>query len=145
MEKRWQPGETVVVRWAPYERMTKTYAASSSDPLNVGGWPHVVLEDSDVRTVLYLPEGTELWRWNIDEQAFRPPRLAIGDSLMLLFEGKPYFVSVYYGTESAPAPWVRYYFPDGKGDSTAGRSTWHRPSGARVPDSTSSMRCSTSS
>src|SRR5262245_12700118 len=89
MGDHWQPGDTVVVRWALYKRMTRTYAALNGDPTNIGAWPHIVLEDSAVRTALYLPEGTQLWRWNIEEGRLREPRLSHGDSILLLYPGRP--------------------------------------------------------
>jgi hypothetical protein len=77
---------------------------------NLPGWPYIVLEDTDSRAALYMPEGTRLWRWDIADQRFREPRTTQGDSVRLFFPGKPYSVDCFYETGSGPAPWVRYLF-----------------------------------
>ena len=46
-ERRWQPGETVVVR----------YQARDHDVIG-GGFPMTCVEDAEERLVLYLPHGT---------------------------------------------------------------------------------------
>jgi hypothetical protein len=100
------------VRYPLEERMVRAYqAVMGADPTNVAGWPHIVLEDSDNRVALYLPEGTKLWRWNVREGRFREPRITQGDSIRLFFPGKPYEVSLFYDTGSGPAPWVEFFFP----------------------------------
>lgn len=111
MTHRWRPGETVILRYALYERMTRTYAALRDDPVNVAGWPYIVLDDTDAETALYLPEGTQLWRWDVDTQHMRPPITTAGDSVRLLYPGACYDVTAYYDTGSGPAPWVQRYFP----------------------------------
>ena len=86
---RWQPGDTVVVRYPPAERMARAYRELSRDPVvNIAGWPYIVLRDTDDVVALYLPEGTKLWRWDIEEQRLREPRVTQGDSVRLLFPGQ---------------------------------------------------------
>jgi hypothetical protein len=110
--KRWRRGDTIVLRNAAEQRMVRCYQVITGDPVvHVVGWPHVVLEDSDDLVAVYMPEGTKLWRWNIEEQAFREPRVSQGDSVRLFFPGKPYEVSLFYETGSGPASPVRYFFP----------------------------------
>ena len=93
--------------------MVRCYQVIKGDPIvNVTGWPHVVLEDSDELVAVYMPEGTRLWRWNILEQRFREPRISQGDSVRLFFPGKAYEVSLFYETGSGPAPRVQQLFPD---------------------------------
>jgi len=112
MTKRWQRGDTIVLRYPAERRMVRAYQVTTGDAVvNVAGWPHVVLEDSDDLMAVYMPEGTKLWRWNVEEQAFREPRISQGDSVRLFFPGKPYEVSLFYETDTGPAPHVRYFFP----------------------------------
>jgi hypothetical protein len=117
MTAYWRPGDTVILRYALYERMTRTYAALRDDPVNIGGWPYVVLHDTDAETALYLPEGTQLWRWDVDTQRLRAPITTVGGSVRLLYPGACYDVTAYYDTGSGPAPWVERYFPDAAGSS----------------------------
>jgi hypothetical protein len=115
-EKRWRRGDTVVLRYPPEDRMVRSYRATTGDSrLNVYGLPHVVIQDTDELVALFIPEGTQTWRWNVAEGRFREPRVTQGHSVRLLFPGKPFEVSVFYETGSGPARWVRHYFPDGKG------------------------------
>jgi hypothetical protein len=110
--RRWSFGDTVVLRYPAEDRMLRAYLRKTGSLIpNVAGWPHVVLEDSDALVALYLPEGTALWRWDIGEGSFREPRITQGDSVRLLFPGKPYEVTLFYDTGTGPAPWVRHYFP----------------------------------
>ena len=96
--------------------MIRSYHILSGDPIaNIPGWPFVVVEDDDEVVVLYLPEGSPVTRWNIEERSFREPRLTQGDSLWLLYPGKRYHVSLMFETGSGPAPHVKYYFPEGSG------------------------------
>jgi hypothetical protein len=111
MEKRWNRGDAVILRYGPYERMTRAYEAFRRDPANIAGWPYVVIGDTDHETVLYMPEGTGLLRWNIAERRFRQPFISQGDHVRLLYPGKHYDVSIYYDTGTGPAPWVQRYFP----------------------------------
>ena len=114
VDKLWQRGDTIILRYALYERMTRVYQAARDDPVNVAGWPHVVVEDAG-RVALYMPEGTPLFRWDVEDKRFRKPRMSQGDSIRLLYPGQCYDVSMFYETGSGPAPWVRYYFPQGCG------------------------------
>jgi hypothetical protein len=96
--------------------MIRTYHVLSGDPVrNIPGWPHVVVEDKHDRVVLFLPHGSPIRRWDIREGRFRPAREAQGDSLRVLFPGKPYEVSLYYETGKGPARHLDYYFPEGTG------------------------------
>ncbi len=92
--------------------MVRCYQVIKGDPVvNVTGWPHVVLEDSDEFVAVYMPEGTKLWRWNILEQRFREQRISQGESVRLFFPGKAYEVSLFYETGSGPAAHVQGLFP----------------------------------
>jgi hypothetical protein len=80
--RRFIRGETVVARYPLEQRMARCYQVIIGDPVvNVVGWPHVVLDDSDNRVALYMPEGTPLWRWNVVEGRFREPRMTQGESI----------------------------------------------------------------
>lgn len=69
--------------------MVRAYQVKTGDHiLNIVGWPHVVLQDSDALVALYMPEGTNLWRWNTEQQRARPPRVSQGDSIRLFYPGK---------------------------------------------------------
>jgi hypothetical protein len=111
-ERTWQRGDTVVLRFPAERRMTRCYQVIHGDPVVcVTGWPGVVLEDSNELIAVYMPEGTKLWRWNIEQQQFREPNISRGDSIRLFFPGKRYEVSLFYETGSEPAPHVEYFFP----------------------------------
>jgi hypothetical protein len=110
-ERRWLRGDVVIVRDPLETRGTRVYETLTGDSTpNLPGRPYVVLEDTLLRVALYQPEGTKAWRWNILEQRFRPTRPTQGDSVRLLYPGKPYTVDLFYDTGSGPAPWVEYYF-----------------------------------
>lgn len=107
--KRWEPGDVVIVRDRLETRGTRAYEALTGDTLpNLPGWPYIVLEDTPEKVVLYLPEGTKLWRWNIVEQRLREPRVTQGDSVRFMFEDRTYAVDLFFETGTGPAPWVKY-------------------------------------
>jgi hypothetical protein len=109
--QHWQRGDYVILRDPLATRATRVYTAISGDETpNLPGWPYVVVEDTDEFVALWLPEGTKLWRWDIAEQRMRQPRATIGDSLRLLYPGKPYHVDLFFESGSGPAPWVQYFF-----------------------------------
>jgi hypothetical protein len=132
MERHWQRGDVVILRDPLETRGTRVYETWARDTVqNVPGWPYVVIEDTDERTVLYLPEGTKIWRWDIREQPFREPRLTRGDSLRLLFPGKPFHADLFFETGSAAAPWVQFYFQRGEAPGHDGMpGLVERPSGS---------------
>jgi hypothetical protein len=110
-EKRWQPGDVVVLRDRLETRSTRAYEELLNDHTpNLWGWPWVVIKDTDDVVALYCPEGTKHRRWNIVEQSFREPLVTQGDSVRLLYPGKHYAVDAFYETGSGPPPHVRYYF-----------------------------------
>jgi hypothetical protein len=114
--ERWQRGATIVARYPAEQRMVRSYQVTTGDPVvNVGGWPHVVLQDTNDLTAVYMPEGTKLWRWNLVEGRFREPRVSQGDSIRLFFPGKSYEVSLFYETGTGPARHVQYFFPGAQG------------------------------
>lgn len=110
--RRWEPGDTVMVRYPPEERMLRAHLAKTGDLVpNVAGWPHVVLEDSHDVVVLYLPAGTRLWRWNIEEGRFREPVVTEGESVRLLFSGQRYEVTAFFDAGAGPGRAASVYFP----------------------------------
>jgi hypothetical protein len=113
MPAHWQRGDVIIVRYPEEDRMSRSYFATATNPTRgVIGWPHLVLSDTDACVAVYMPEGTPLWRWSIDEQRFRAARMSVGASVRLFFPGKRYEVSLFYDTRSGlgRAPWVREYF-----------------------------------
>jgi hypothetical protein len=115
-EKRWQRGDTVMFRYPPEARMVRAYQAERKDPVvHVLGRPHIVLEDTDERVALYMPEGATVWRWNLGANHPRPPRQTQGESVQLLFPGQRYAVDIFYDAGSGPGPTATYYFPGVKG------------------------------
>ncbi|HLF78534.1 MAG TPA: DUF402 domain-containing protein [Dehalococcoidia bacterium] len=115
-EKRWQRGDTVMVRYPMEERMVRCYQVITGDPVvNVVGWPHVVLEDSDERIALYMPEGTHLWRWDVLGERLHQERIVQGELVRLFFPGKRFEVSLFYDTGTGPARHVEYLFPGVRG------------------------------
>jgi hypothetical protein len=109
--RRWHFGDIVVLRDPLETRATRAYTAITGDTTpNIPGWPYMVIEDNQDAVALYLPEGTRLWRWDITEQRFREPRTTRGDSLRLLYPGKPFQVDLFFDSGSGPAPWVSYFF-----------------------------------
>jgi hypothetical protein len=96
--------------------MVRAYRAKTADfVLNVTGWPHVVLEDSHELTALYLPEGTPLWRWNIEEGRLREPRITRGDSVRLLYPGRRFEVTLFFDTGAGQGFPASVYFPKAPG------------------------------
>ncbi len=116
-EKCWQPGDTVIVRYPPEERMALAYRLKTGEVIpNAMGWPHLVLRDTSDLVALYMPEGAQLRRWNVEGVRFRQPlRLSHGASVRLLFPGRRYEVTMFYDTGTGAAPWVESLFPGGKG------------------------------
>jgi hypothetical protein len=109
MQGYWKRGDHVILRDPLETRATRVYTALTGDEApNLPGWPYVVVEDTDERVALWLPEGTKLWRWDIEEQRFREPRVTQGDSLRLLYPGRQYQVALFFESGSGPAPWVQY-------------------------------------
>jgi hypothetical protein len=122
---RWQRGDVVVIRELLETRCTRAYEELTGDHTpNLPGWPHIVLADTEDRVALYCPEGTPVWRWNILEQRLREPYRTEGESVRLLFPGKPFTVTCLFETGTGPPPHVRYYFMGGE----------RMYSGARLPD-----------
>jgi hypothetical protein len=116
VSRKWSRGETVVLRHPPEDRTVRAYRAKSADfVLNVTGWPHVVLEDSVELTALYLPEGTPLWRWNIEEGRLREPRITRGDSVRLLYPGRRFEVTLFFNSGSGQGFPASVYFPKAPG------------------------------
>ena len=114
-EGRWQRGDAVVIRELLETRCTRAYEELTGDHTpNLPGWPYIVLEDSPDRVALYCPEGTPVWRWNILEARLREPYITAGESVRLLFPGKPYTVTLLFDTGTGPPPHVRYYFMGGQ-------------------------------
>jgi hypothetical protein len=97
-EKRWQPGDTVMLR----------------DVGNFSGilwcWPHIVVQDTDDLLALYEPEGSMIHRWRMDEGVFGPPAPVRMDFLRLMFPGKGYAVLLVFDAGTGVAPWYAEHF-----------------------------------
>ena len=97
-EKRWQRGDTVMLR----------------DVGNFSGilWcrPHVVVEDNDDFVALYQPEGSLIHRWRMEEGSFGPPAPVRMDFLRLMFPGKGYAVLLVFDAGTGVPPWYADYF-----------------------------------
>ena len=79
---------------------------SNGKTLTVQGRPYRVVEDSDEIVALFMPEGTVIKRWQIAEGRYMSGAPASrGDSLRLLFPGKPYDVTLFFEAEGEP-PWL---------------------------------------
>ncbi len=114
--QHWRPGDTVILRYPPEDRMARAYLARTGDVVaNAMGWPHLVLRDGEELVALYMPEGALLRRWNVEQGQFRPARVSQGESVRLLFPDKRYEVTMFYNTGTGPAPWVKALFPGPKG------------------------------
>ena len=111
MKEHWAPGDIIVLRDALTTRGTRSYEHIFDDHTpNLPGWPYIVLKDTAEMLVLYLPEGTQMRRWNIEQRRLREPRITHGDSVRLFFPGKSYAVDMFYETGSGPAWFVRNFF-----------------------------------
>ncbi len=111
MKGHWNSGDVIVLRDALTTRGTRSYEHITDDhTANLPGWPYIVLQDTAEVLALYLPEGSHLWRWNIEQQCFREPKVTQGDSVRLFFPGKRYAVDMFYETGSGPAWFVRNIF-----------------------------------
>jgi hypothetical protein len=114
-DKRWQPGDVVVIRELLETRCTRAYEELTGDHSpNLPGWPYIVLEDTDDRVALYCPEGTPVLRWDILDAGLREPYITEGESVRLLFPGRPYTVTLLFDTGTGPPPHVRYYYMGGQ-------------------------------
>ncbi|MPZ47971.1 MAG: DUF402 domain-containing protein [Dehalococcoidia bacterium] len=114
--KRWQRGDTVVLRYPMEQRMMRCYQVIAGDPVvKIPGWPHVVLQDTDELVAVYMPEGAQLLGWGVAEDRLLTSRASQGDSVRLFFPGKQYEVSLFYETGSGPAPHVLGLFPGVEG------------------------------
>jgi hypothetical protein len=106
VERRWQRGETVMVRYAGGR-------FADADPRHRGtvfGSPHVVVEDSDDAIALYQPEGTTLVIWDLAEERVRERLVTWMEFLRLLFPGRAYAVALVFETGSGVPPWYALYF-----------------------------------
>jgi hypothetical protein len=86
--EHWQPGDSVILR------NTGFFIGEA------WGTPHVVVEDTDERVVLYRPEGTRWAIWSFDDETMREPAPTRMDVLRLMFPGVSYAVELYFATES---------------------------------------------
>jgi hypothetical protein len=110
--QHWQLGDTVALRYPAEERMLRAHLARTGGMVpNVAGWPHIVLEDTPDLVSLYLPAGAHLWRWNIEERRFRNPVITTGESVRLLFPGRPFEVTAFYDAGRGPGRAAAAYFP----------------------------------
>jgi hypothetical protein len=84
----WQPGDSVILRNCGF------FIGEA------WGTPHVVIEDTDERVVLFRPEGTRWAIWSFDDQTMRTPSPTRMDMLRLMFPGQFYAVELYFATET---------------------------------------------
>ncbi len=104
-QRFWTRGETIMHRHVEH-----------GDGL-VFGWPHVVVEDTPERTVLYQPEGAPFLYWSLDEQRFRPQLTVRMYALRIVYPHRPYYVSLWFEGETGIPPWWQPHF----GGDYAGR------------------------
>ena len=102
-EKRWQPGDTVIHRYVGH-----------GDGV-LWGWPHVVVEDSPERTVLYQQEGTPILLWQMDDKRFLVPLTARMDALRFVYPERPYHVTLFFDAGTGVPPWFQPHFGAGEG------------------------------
>jgi hypothetical protein len=142
-EKRWQPGDIVVLRYIETEtsaRMVHAYigdpAGPADEPFLVSGEvvtvqarPYRVIEDTEEAVALYQPSGAPMPRWRLrDRRYVENPTSTRGDSVRLLFPGRHYDVTLFFETSDTP-PWFYSALFDGDG-LTAG---WRERERARAP------------
>jgi hypothetical protein len=119
VERRWQFGEVVVLRYVETPLSAALVHAYMGDPASIAGTPFLVngsittvaarpyrvISDTEDCVVLYQPEGTTLPRWVIAEQQYLAnPRSTGGASIRLLFPGKAYDVTLFFETANE-VPW----------------------------------------
>jgi hypothetical protein len=120
-ERRWQAGDTVVLRHVETPLSARIVHAYMGDPALARGIPFLVnhrmvtvmarayrvVADSDDAIILFQPPDTRLMRWQIDEQRYLPaPQSASGSSLRFLYPGTPYDVTLFF-EGAGEVPW--YY------------------------------------
>jgi hypothetical protein len=146
---RWRPGDIVVLRYVETPTSARMVHAIIGDPALIRGYPFLrsgeivtvaartyrVLEDSDQVVALFQPEGTPMPRWSFDDEEFvEPASTSRGETLRLLYPGRPYDVTLFFESAGEP-PWYydALYEGDGLRDgwrerrSTEGGSLFEPP------------------
>lgn len=100
-EKRWQPGDAVILRNTGFF-VGEAWAT-----------PHIVVRDSDDLVVLYRPEGTPFESWSLVDERIWPLGSTRMDMLRLMYPGRFYAVELYFDTERGTTPY-RYFRGDGR-------------------------------
>ena len=94
--RQWRPGDAVVLRNCGFF-VGEAWAT-----------PHVVIEDTDERVVLYRPEGARFQIWSLDAQrsiAFRQTRMQM---LRLMYPGRRYAVELYFDSGTGTTPYALF-------------------------------------
>jgi len=91
-------GDPALIRGVPF--------LENGQYVTVGARPYRVIEDSDDIVVLFQPEGTAIARWDLTEgRLMAGPQASQGDSLRLLYPGRPYDVTLFFEAQGEP-PWM---------------------------------------
>ena len=128
-ETRWQPGDTVVLRYVETPDSARIVHAYMGDPAIIAGVPFLsngrilttmarpyrVVADNDSFTALHQPANTTMPRWIIDENRYLPnPQVMLASSLRFFFPGKPYDITLFFET-SGEVPWFYDQLFEGEG------------------------------
>ena len=95
-EKRWLPGDTVILRNTGFF-VGEAWAT-----------PHIVVQDTDELVVLYRPEGTRFEIWDMVEQRMAPMRPTRMDMLRLMWPGRYYAVELFFDTGRGTPPYSHF-------------------------------------
>jgi hypothetical protein len=99
-EKRWQTGETVVLRNTGFF-VGEAWAT-----------PHIVVQDTDELVVLYRPESTRFEIWDIIEQRIVSTRPTRMEMLRLMWPGRYYAVELFFDFGRGTRPYTHFGGPD---------------------------------
>jgi hypothetical protein len=100
-EKRWQPGDTVLLRNTGFF-VGEAWAT-----------PHVVVQDGGDQVVLYRPEGTRFEAWDLVERRIVPMGPTRMDMLRLMWPGRWYAVELFFDTGRGMTPY-RHFGGEGR-------------------------------
>jgi predicted RNA-binding protein associated with RNAse of E/G family len=95
-ERRWLPGDEVILRNTGFF-VGEAWAT-----------PHIIVEDSDERVVLFRPEGTRYESWSITGQRLVPLGETRMDMLRLMFPGRDYAVELFFDAGNGGRPYAYF-------------------------------------
>lgn len=89
----WQPGETIIQRFVGH------------GDGQLAAYPHIVIEDSPERTVLFQPEGAAIPHWDMNTGRWLDTLTAGMHALRFVYPHRPYYVTMWFEGTGVPSWW----------------------------------------